>query len=77
MKQVKRLRQPPIHDMNLALDRLLISIGHSVAILHEMVDHLGSQLEEPLSGEWHQLTRGIIKALQHFQRRIEAEGQVR
>ncbi len=76
MEQVKRLRQAPTHDSNLALGRLLISIGNSVAILQEMVECLGAQLEEPSSGEWHQLAQGIIDALQHFQRRIEDEEQV-
>jgi hypothetical protein len=76
MEQVKRLRQAPTDDPNLALGRLLISIGNSVAILQEMVENLGARLEEPSSGEWHQLAQGIINALQHFQQRIEDEGQV-
>ena len=76
MEQVKRLQQLPLHDPNLALGRLLISIGHSVGILQEMVDYLGARLEEPSLDGWRELVHGIIETLQHFQRRIDEEGQV-
>jgi hypothetical protein len=41
------------YDPNLVLGRLLISIGHSVAIVQELVEHLGTRLEEQPPGEWH------------------------
>lgn len=58
-------------DPNLVLERLLMSIGHNVAILQDMVEYLGERLEVPAPDEWNQLVHEIIEALQRFQRRIQ------